>query len=95
MAQNKIQNDFRPDEYATKFENVEKFIDDLSGKNFDKKVCEAIKDTTSVEEQIKRVVWKTIKDKIIWIILGGLGLITLQIIYNFIPAIINKIIGSN
>lgn len=93
MAQNKPQNDFKPDEYATKFENVEKFIDDFSGKNFDKKICEAIKDTKSVEEEIKKIVWKTVKDKIIWIILGAIGLLIIQIVINLIPALTKKIIG--
>lgn len=93
MAQNKPQNDFKPDEYATKFENVEKFIDDFSGKNFDKKVCEAIKDATGIQETIKDLVWKTIKDKIVWIILGAIGLLALQIIINLIPAITKKVIG--
>jgi hypothetical protein len=93
MAQNKPQNDFKPDEYATKFENVEKFIDDFSGKNFDKKVCEAIKDAIGIQETIKEIVWKTIKDKIVWIILGAIGLLALQVIISLIPAITKKVMG--
>lgn len=62
---------------ANDFLRLEKKVKDIE--EFKKQISDIIlkdiKDSRSIESEIKKIVWKTIKTKIIWIILGGFGLI--------------------
>jgi len=88
------KNDFNSEEYTKKIEGLDKFREEFSGKNFDKKICEAIKDSRELEKEIKTIVWETVKSKLVWIILTGLGLIFTDLLLKSIPSILSSVFGS-
>lgn len=53
-----------------KVEVLEEFKNDFE-KNFDKKVLNSLEQNVGVRKEVKVIVWQTMKDKIVWIILGA------------------------
>ncbi|OFY95230.1 MAG: hypothetical protein A2309_02875 [Bacteroidetes bacterium RIFOXYB2_FULL_35_7] len=89
-------NDFNPkeiaktiDQHQVDLSEIKNNLGELDGKKLDDKICKAIKDSTHIQKEIENVVWKTIKDKIIWIILTLLALLTWDVVrswaINFLP----------
>lgn len=58
-----------------RIDDLESFRKELEGKELDKKVVCSIQDSTAVQEEIKKIVWITIKDKLVWVLLTLLALI--------------------
>ena len=86
-----VKNDFNPEDYVDRVGELEKFKEEFSGKNFDKKVCESIAESTAIQEKIEGIIGKTFKNKIVWFILGGLGVIFADLILRAIPSILGFI----
>lgn len=85
------KDDFNKEEYTTKIEGLEKFREEFSGKNFDKKVCESIKESREIECEIKKIIWEAIRTKIVWIIIGGSAVIFTDLIIRAIPSILKSL----
>ncbi len=66
-------------------------LDDLQGKEFDKKVCTSLDDSVPVQEKISELVWKTIRIKLIWIILTLAAILSWSMIQQALSKLIDKI----
>lgn len=77
---NKKPDDFDYDEYTDKMSAMETFMNDFEGEGFYQKICDAIEKSRLVEARIKKVTWETIREKIVWIILGAIGFVLLDLI---------------
>ena len=87
MANTKIQqnsDDLNAGGNLQRIDDLETFREGLEGKALDEKICKAIEDSTHIQENIAKVVWKTIKEKIVWIILTLLGLLLWDLIKDAI-----------
>ena len=73
-----------------RIDDLESFRKEFEGKAFYTKVAESIKESKLVEDEVKKVAWQTIREKIIWIILGGLGVIFIDLILRAIPSILSS-----
>lgn len=78
------ENDFDKEAYTNRVTTLEQFKEDYE-KNFDSKVLSAIKKDREIEGEIKSISWKMIREKIIWIILGGVGIIFIDVLIRVIP----------
>lgn len=56
-------------------------------KDFHTKIANAIKESRLVEAEIKCIAWATIREKIVWVILGGASIIFIDLIMRAIPSI--------
>lgn len=74
-----------------RIDDLEGFRKEFEGKEFDKKVLQSVKESHLIREEISDIVWKTIKNKIVWIILGLFGLVTIEVIYRLIPILISHL----
>lgn len=70
---------------------VKKEIDELKDKKLDEKICKAIEDSTHIQQKISNIVWKTIREKIIWIIVTLLALLLWDSLKIVISRLISKI----
>ena len=92
MAINKIQSetdDLQSSGNLKRIDELEAFRKEFEGEKLYEKIADAIKKSKTVEEEVKKVAWATIREKIIWIILGGLGIILIDLIIKAIPHIIS------
>lgn len=75
-------------------EALEAFKVGLEGKELDKKIEEAIKDSTGIQDRIKGLIWSTFKDKIIWVIGTLIGLLALDFLKVLIEELAKKAAGG-
>lgn len=91
-------NDFDPKDFTrtvnqhdTDLISLKEEIDELKGKKLDEKICKAIHDSTHIQDKIASIVWKVIKEKIVWILLTLLALLLWDSLKNLIQIGISKI----
>lgn len=77
--------DFDISGVATRLDNIEQFKKEYDGKNFDKKVLDSINESVLIQDKIKGIAWLSIRQKIVWIILGGVSIIFLDLVLRVIP----------
>jgi len=70
---------------------MRKEIDELKDKKLDEKICKAIQDSTHIQEKIASIVWKTIKEKILWILLTILALMIWDVAKDVLVGFISHI----
>ena len=70
---------------------VKSELDELKGKKLDEKICKAIEDSTHIQGKISDVVWKTVKEKIVWIIITLIALLIWDSLKTLISHLISKI----
>lgn len=84
-------DDLQAEGNLKRIDDLETFRKEFEGKAFYAKIAEAIKESKLVENEIKRVSWIMIREKIIWIILGGVIVIFTDLLIRAIPHIISSI----
>lgn len=72
-------------------EDLEAFRKEFDGEKLYEKIADAIKKSKTVEDEIKKVAWTTIREKIVWIITGAIGLVLTDILSRVIPDLIKLI----
>lgn len=82
-------DDLQISENLKRIDELEVFRKELEGKEFDKKVLQSINDSHQIRNELETIIWKTIKSKITWIILGLVGLIITDLIIRTIPHILS------
>lgn len=87
-------NDLNTDANLKRIGDLESFKKEFEGKEFDKKVLSSLQDSSTIQKEIRNMAWQTIREKIVWIILGGLGLIITDLIIRAIPHILASIGGN-
>ena len=87
----KDKDDLQADANLKRLDGLEDFRKQYEGKAFEEKVANAIKDSRLVETEVKKIAWATIREKIIWIILGGLAVIFTDLIVRAIPNLLQAI----
>lgn len=78
------------DKQQADLDDLKKCVKGLEGTEFYQKIATAIKESKLVENEIKKVAWATVKDRIVWIILGGLGIIFTDLVLRAIPSLLSK-----
>jgi len=73
-----------------RIDDLEIFREGLEGKALDEKICKAIEDSTHIQENIAKIVWKTIREKIVWIILTMIGLLLWDAIKDLMESFLTK-----
>lgn len=98
MAETPTNNDFDPkeftktvDQHQADLAEIKKSIAELQDKKLDEKICKAIDDSTHIQDKIGSIVWKTIKEKIVWIIITLLALLLWDFLKDLIHTGISKI----
>jgi hypothetical protein len=91
-------NDFDPkeftktvDQHHTDLVDIKKCISELQDKKLDEKICKAIEDSVHIQNKIGTIVWKTIREKLVWIILTLLALLLWDSIKTLLTNAISKI----
>ena len=85
------EDDFNPQDYTNRLDNLETFKQEFEGLSFYNKVKEAIEKSKDVNDLVKNLAWESIKQKLIWILLTGVGLIIVDLVLRAIPSILAKI----
>ena len=76
-----------------RIDELQSFKKDYEGKEFDKKVLLSIQESRDIEKEIKKISWLAMREKITWFILGGLGVIFIDLLLRVIPNILKAITG--
>lgn len=92
MPKPDITDDFQTSSNLKRIDDLEGFRKEFEGEGFYAKVTTAIQKSKDVEREIKKVAWQTVREKIVWIILGGLGLVFIDVLIRIIPHLI-KFLG--
>jgi len=90
----KKDSDFNPKDFSEKLDNLDDFKKEYEGVNFHKKVQGAICESKLVEDEIKKIVWQVLKNRLAWVLLSGLGLILIDLLLRAIPGIIKAVSGA-
>jgi hypothetical protein len=77
-----------------RIDDLEAFRKEFEGEKLYEKIADAIKKSKTVEDEVKKVAWTTIREKIVWTILGGVGVIFIDLLLRVIPHILAAISGS-
>lgn len=75
-------NDFREGDYVQRTKVLEESVNKLE-KDLPARVLSAIEGTVQIQDKIKELVWCAVKDKIVWIILGGLFTLGLAFAHGY------------
>ena len=86
-----ISDDLKVDENLKRIDDLETFRKELEGKEFDKKVLQSILDSHSIREELAKIIWDTLKNKITWVILTFVGVILTDLLIRAIPHIIASV----
>jgi len=78
-------------QHDTDLVEIKKTIEELSGKKLDEKICKAIEDSTHIQGKISSIVWKVLKEKIVWVLLTLLALLLWDSIKSLIGIGLSKI----
>lgn len=90
MKQNS-EDDLQADKNLRRIDELEAFRKEFQGKEFEKKVLEAVKESHPIREELKSITWETVKNKIVWIIIGGVSVIFIDLLIRAIPSILKAI----
>lgn len=92
MVNTKIQtDDLQASANIKRIDDLESFKKDYEGEEFYKKVLTSIQKDRDIEKEIREIAWRTIREKIVWIILGGIGLIFIDLFLRIIPHLLKSI----
>ena len=90
MVEPKTQiDDLQTGTNLKRIDDLESFRKEFEGTEFYSKILKAIQESRSIEEEIKRISWKRIREKIIWLILGASSLILIDFIIRAIPHLLS------
>lgn len=70
---------------------IKRVEDDNAGVNFDNKVKEAVCRSTYVQDEVKKVVWALLKEKILWVVGGAFSYVALGLLAQLFSKLISKI----
>lgn len=84
-------NDLQASDNLKRINDLEDFKKNYEGQAFDDKVLASLIKDRNIEKEIKKIAWQTIREKIVWIIIGGVGIIFTDLILRAIPHIIKSI----
>jgi len=84
-------DDFDADAFTKKVDDLETFRKEFEGEKLYEKIGNAIQKSKVVESEIKKIAWTTIREKIVLIILGGVGIILADLIIRAIPNILKAL----
>lgn len=84
-------DDLQAGENLKRIDDLEDFRKQFEGKAFYEKIAEAIRESKLVECEIKNVAWLTVREKIIWIVLGGAGVVFADLLIRAIPHILTSL----
>jgi predicted component of type VI protein secretion system len=92
------QDDFDPksitravDQHQADLLLLKNELNGLKDKELDKKICQALTDSVSIQEKIASIVWKTIKEKAVWIFLTLLAFLLTDLIKEILGALVRKL----
>jgi hypothetical protein len=95
---NRMPNDFDPkdltktvDQHHADLVAMKRDIDELKDKKLDEKICKAIQDSTHIQTQIGQIVWKTTREKIIWILLTLLAVLLWDVMKDVLTNALSKV----
>lgn len=80
-------DDLQADSNLQRIDDLETFRKSFEGKEFDSKVCSAIKDSVPLQAEVKALIWGVIKDKLFWV----LGTIAVLLFTSFLTSIVTKL----
>lgn len=88
-------NDFDPDkitdvvdQHGAHISEMKATLDELAGKKLDEKICKAIEDSVHIQDKISSLVWKTIREKIVWILLTLIALLVWDSLKTWLTGLI-------
>lgn len=84
------EDDLQASGNLKRIDDLEIFRKEFEGKEFDKKIITAIDESSTLQKKIKELIWDTFKDKIIWVILTVIVLLT----YTFFSELIKRLAGT-
>lgn len=70
---------------------IQKVQAENDGVAFDNKVKESICRSTYVQEEIKKVLWSLLKERIAWLVLGAFSFVALGLLKELVSKLISKI----
>ncbi len=82
-------NDFDAEAYTKKVDDLEVFRKEFEGKAFDEKVIKSLQDSHPLREELGKIVWSTFRNKITWVIIGGISIVFIDLILRAIPSILS------
>ncbi len=81
MTDKKLSDDI-PSTYVDKFNQLAK--ETWKHEDFRKHLLKTIEDSDKIKSAIKQIVWQAIKDKVVWLIIGGVVLCVMIFAKDFI-----------
>ena len=84
-------DDLQAEANLKRIDDLEIFRKEFEGKEFDKKVLGSIKESHLIREELGKITWLAVKNKLIWVISTALGLILIDLFLRAIPSLISKI----
>lgn len=87
-SENAQFSDLNADANLKRIDELESFKKQYEGKEFDKKVLLSIQESSTIQKEIKSHAWQTIREKIVWILLGALSLVLIDILKEVIPRLL-------
>lgn len=80
-------DDLQANTNLQRIDDLEIFRSGFEGKEFDNKVCGAIKDSVPLQTEIKGLIWGVIKEKLFWVI----GTVTVLLFTSFLTSIVTNL----
>lgn len=81
---NPIKDDLQVGQNLKRIDDLESFKDEYEGTKFHQKIAIAIKESKTIDEEIKKIAWQSIKDKIIWLVIGAVILLVGIFLKDFV-----------
>ena len=94
MTRQNTENDLRASDNVKRIDDLEVFRKEFDGKGFDSKVLQSIRESHLIREELAIIIWQTLKNKIIWIIIGALGVIFIDVMVRVIPHLFSLLSGK-
>lgn len=86
-------SDLNTEQNLKRIDDLETFRKEFEGKEFDKKVLLSMEESSKIQEEVKKLAWCAVKDKIIWILIGGALVIITDLVIRAIPNILKSVAG--
>ncbi len=87
MPPQRQSDDLQANTNLQRIDDLETFRKGFEGKDFDCKVCGAVKDSVPLQTEIKSLIWGVIKEKLFWII----GTIAVLLFTSFLSSVVTKL----
>ena len=87
-------DDLQADSNLKRIDALEGFRKDFEGEKFYERVMDSLKKSKEVDAEIKSIAWATIREKIVWVLLGGVALILIDILKDVIPHLISSLFAQ-